>query len=189
MINMTSAPSPKHCTIFLKKMFAVGISHTVALKADGTVVAVGDNEYGQCTVSGWTDVVAITAGPFHTVGLKVDGTVVAVGNNRFKQCNVNGWKLFDNTDPIAQEIKKAFWEITEEAAPCAAEEETRRKAVEEEAKRQAAEAARAQRRTELGSELSSVKTELANTKGLFSGGKKRKLQERIAEVEQELQKL
>ena len=26
---------------------------TVCLRADGTVVAVGDNRYGQCDVSGW----------------------------------------------------------------------------------------------------------------------------------------
>jgi len=25
----------------------------VGLKADGTVVAVGDNDFGQCNVSGW----------------------------------------------------------------------------------------------------------------------------------------
>lgn len=31
-------------------------SHCVALKHDGTVVAMGDNEYGQCDVSNWTDI-------------------------------------------------------------------------------------------------------------------------------------
>ena len=52
--------------------------HTVALKRDGTAVAVGDNSHGQCNVSGeeWTDLVAISAGDDHTVGLKADGTVV-----------------------------------------------------------------------------------------------------------------
>ena len=30
-----------------------GYSHTVGLRADGTVVAVGDNRYGQCDVQGW----------------------------------------------------------------------------------------------------------------------------------------
>lgn len=50
--------------------------HTVALRRDGTVVAVGDNRLGQCNVGDWTDVVAISAGAFHTVGLKRDGTVV-----------------------------------------------------------------------------------------------------------------
>ena len=34
-----------------------GICVTLGIKNDGTVVAVGDNEYGQCNVSGLTDVV------------------------------------------------------------------------------------------------------------------------------------
>lgn len=52
--------------------------HTVALKRDGTAVAVGDNSHGQCNVQGenWTNLVAISAGDDHTVGLKADGTVV-----------------------------------------------------------------------------------------------------------------
>lgn len=52
--------------------------HTVALRRDGTAVAVGDNSHGQCNVRGeeWTNLVAISAGDDHTVGLKADGTVV-----------------------------------------------------------------------------------------------------------------
>ena len=70
---------------------AAGWEHTVGLKADGTVVAAGENSYGQCDVSGWRDIVAVAAGVFHTVGLKSDGTVVAVGNNGSGQCDVSGW--------------------------------------------------------------------------------------------------
>jgi len=54
--------------------------HTVGLKKDGTVVAVGNNHYGKCNVEKWKDIVAISAGHSHTVGLKKDGTVVAVGD-------------------------------------------------------------------------------------------------------------
>ena len=68
-----------------------GDSHTVGLRADGTVVAVGENTFGQCNVSSWTDIVAIRAGYFHTVGLRADGTVVAVGWNEHGQCDVSGW--------------------------------------------------------------------------------------------------
>ncbi len=32
---------------------SVGGYHTVGLTSNGTVVAVGDNSYGQCDVSGW----------------------------------------------------------------------------------------------------------------------------------------
>lgn len=55
--------------------------HTVGLRADGTVVAVGDNDDGQCNVSDWTDIVAVSAGFGHTVGLRADGTVVVAGDN------------------------------------------------------------------------------------------------------------
>ena len=65
-------------------------SHTVGLKSDGTVVAVGLNNYGQCDVEGWTDIVAVSAGARHTVGLKSDGTVVAVGYKFSGQCDVEG---------------------------------------------------------------------------------------------------
>lgn len=70
---------------------SAGTKHTVGLKSDGTVVAVGFNNCGQCDVSGWTDIVAVSSGYEHTVGLKSDGTVVAVGYNKYGQCDVSGW--------------------------------------------------------------------------------------------------
>ena len=79
-------------TIAQRDTISAGNDHTVGLKADGTVVAVGWNVKGQCNVSGWKDIVAISAGDYHTVGLKADGTVVAVGWNGFGQCDVSGWK-------------------------------------------------------------------------------------------------
>lgn len=69
-----------------------GSKHIVGLKADGTVVAAGDNQHGQCNVSDWRDIVAVACGQVHTVGLKANGTVVATGANRNKQCNVSEWK-------------------------------------------------------------------------------------------------
>lgn len=71
---------------------SAGGAHTVALKKDGTVVATGRNNVGQCNVSSWTDIVAVAAGSDHTVGLKKDGTVVAVGSNANGQCSVRGWR-------------------------------------------------------------------------------------------------
>ena len=76
---------------FPKDAIAAGPRHTLGLKSDGTVMAVGDNKYGQCNVSGWCDIVAIAAGCAHTIGLKSDGTVVAVGDNEYGQCNVRDW--------------------------------------------------------------------------------------------------
>ena len=71
---------------------SAGDDHTVGLKQDGTVVAVGDNYGSRCNVSGWKDIIAVSAGYRHTVGLKKDGTVVAVGGNGKGQCDVSGWK-------------------------------------------------------------------------------------------------
>ena len=70
---------------------AVGFYHTVGLKADGTVLAAGRNDEGQCGVSGWTDIVAVACGAYHTVGLKADGTVIAAGRNDEGQCDVSAW--------------------------------------------------------------------------------------------------
>ena len=65
---------------------------TFGLKADGTVVAAGSNEYGECNVVGWRGIVAVATGGEHTVGLKADGTVVTVGNNEMGRCIVGGWR-------------------------------------------------------------------------------------------------
>jgi len=70
---------------------ATGRDHTVGLRSDGTVVAVGTGVAGQIFVSDWTDITAISAGWYHTVGLRSDGTVVATGYNANGQCNVSDW--------------------------------------------------------------------------------------------------
>ena len=67
--------------------------HTVGLKLDGTVTAVGNNRYGQCNVSEWIGMVALEAGYLHTVGLKSVGIVMAVGNNKHGQCDVAAGKI------------------------------------------------------------------------------------------------
>jgi alpha-tubulin suppressor-like RCC1 family protein len=74
---------------------AAGLSHSLALKADGTVVAWGSNSEGQTDLSaGLANVAAIAAGGWYEQGrigtnlsyssgfslaLKTDGTVVAWG--------------------------------------------------------------------------------------------------------------
>ena len=52
-------------------------------QSDGTVVATGLRDNGQCDVSGWTDVVAVGVGGRYTVGLRADGAVVATGENAY----------------------------------------------------------------------------------------------------------
>ena len=49
--------SPKETALKMtrwpKDTITAGRRHTIGLKSDGTLVAVGGNEYGQCNVSGW----------------------------------------------------------------------------------------------------------------------------------------
>ncbi len=66
-----------------------GASHGLALKADGTVVAWGDNRYGQLNIPpDLHDVTAIAAGWVHNLAVKSDGTVVAWGDNSLGQATV-----------------------------------------------------------------------------------------------------
>lgn len=62
---------------------AAAYRHSLALKADGTVVAWGsDYGPGEASVpSGLDGVIAIAAGTYHNLALKRDGTVVAWGSN------------------------------------------------------------------------------------------------------------
>jgi len=116
----------------LQKQVCISASSilTVGLKTDGTVVAVGNNDKGQCNVSGWRDIVAVAAGVDRTVGLKADGTVVAVGNNEKGQCNVSGWR---DIGPVSETARKAKSEQDVKAA----KEKAEREAKEAEAARKA----------------------------------------------------
>lgn len=58
---------------------ACGNSHLVGLKSDGTVVATGYNEQGQCNVSGWNNVSKIYAINNTTLAIRKDGTILACG--------------------------------------------------------------------------------------------------------------
>ena len=69
---------------------AVGFYHTVGLKADGTVVAAGRNDEGQCDVGGWTGVVALACADYNTLALLSDGTVLSTGYQPFSE--LSGWR-------------------------------------------------------------------------------------------------
>lgn len=89
--------------VIQREVISMGGNHTVALKNDGTVLATEFNREtavlsfgydGQCSVYGWTDIVALSAGHAFTVGLKSNGNVVMCGDlgNRNTKRNVKGWK-------------------------------------------------------------------------------------------------
>ena len=80
-----------------------GKGHIVGLTKDGRVVAVGNNDFGQCDVADWKDenVVAISAGDYHTVALTEDGRVLTTQK---KDCH------FDGVDFSASIEEIATWE-------------------------------------------------------------------------------
>ena len=58
---------------------STGDSHLVALKKDGTVLAAGDNQYGQCNVGEWKDIVRVEANSDSTVGYSSTGEIYVAG--------------------------------------------------------------------------------------------------------------
>ena len=73
-------------------VIAVGFYHTVGVCADGSVVAGGDNSFGQCDVSAlgrssekqcdtssWRNITAIAASDYATFGLTKEGRMVCTG--------------------------------------------------------------------------------------------------------------
>ncbi len=75
-------------------LVSAGFSHTVGVRKDGSVYAVGSNDSGKCNVSGWKNIIAVSAGTSYTVGLKSDGTVIATKYTDYYdhgQCNVSNW--------------------------------------------------------------------------------------------------
>lgn len=81
---------------------SAGKNHTVALKNDGTVVAIGDNSKGQCNTEKWNDIARVYAGGEHTVVLDKNKAVYATGDNSKGQCDVSRWK--DIIDVSAGEL-------------------------------------------------------------------------------------
>ena len=57
----------------------------VGIRSDGTVVANGNNTWGNLNVTDWSNIVQVACGYRHTLGLKSDGTVLAVGRDTYGQ--------------------------------------------------------------------------------------------------------
>ena len=72
----------------VNKHIACGDYHTVALKEDGSVVAWGNNEYGQCNVPEGLKAIKIASGYRQSMAIKEDGSVVAWGDNEYGQRNI-----------------------------------------------------------------------------------------------------
>ncbi len=92
------------------KVIACGNGHSLALLTDGTIMAWGRNQYGQCgdgtttdrslpvAVSGITTATNVMCGEFHSLALLTSGNVVAWGRNVDGQLG-NG-KTTDSATPV-----------------------------------------------------------------------------------------
>ena len=95
-----------------------GGNHTIALLSNHTVMAWGDNAYGQLgngttadstipvSVTGITNVAAVAAGGFHSVALLSDGTVMTWGRNSSGQLG-DGTNTDRNTPVVVSGIDNA----------------------------------------------------------------------------------
>ena len=191
-----------HC--HTSSMVVCGSARTIGFRVDGTVLACGKNDDGQCNVSGWKDIVAVAAGNAHTVGLKSDGTVVACGQNASGQCDVSSW-----TDIVAVAANRfhtvglksdgmvvacgdnyygqcnvSGWKLFDNF-----DDVVNRAVAEEEKRKAAAEKRRLDRIAALEAEKQRIETELPHIKGLFTGKRRKDIESRLVEVEKELASL
>ena len=152
----------------------MGEQHTVGLKKDGTVMAVGANTgfyAGQINVSKWSDIVGIAAGNTYTLGLRSDGTVVGTGGKKLIINKASKWKLFDNIDTLEEDRVRAKQQAQTGGAGAAAPTDG------------------GHNHAAMEAERSSLQTELSNLKGFFAGKRRKEIEARLAEIEAELKKL
>ncbi len=109
-------PTPTQTTITNVVQIEAGAFHTLALKADGTVWAWGTNADGQLGdgtaisrptpvqvgvgVSGFTNIIAVSAGDSHSIALKADGTVWVWGGNEYGQVGNGTASTSDQLTPV-----------------------------------------------------------------------------------------
>lgn len=70
----------------------------LGLKSDGSVVAAGDNDNGQCNVEQWQDITRISAGNGISVGLKADGSAICAGFSDYDLSCVEQWEKLKEID-------------------------------------------------------------------------------------------
>ena len=71
-------------------MVAGGWRHSLALKADGTLLGWGDNTLGQTSFAPASNYLSIACGYLHSVALQTNGMVSAAGDDEYQQIEVPG---------------------------------------------------------------------------------------------------
>ena len=165
-----------------------GSYHTVGIKEDGSVTAVGSNG-----IPDWQDIVAVSAGLYHSVGLKSDGTVVAAGDNKFGQCSVSDWRDIVAVAAGAQHTVGVRLDGTvvavgnNKSGQCEVSDWKLFSDLGAWMEKIIAAEVRRQEREVLAGERRALKKELASLHGLFSGKRRKEIEERLAEIDLELE--
>lgn len=73
-------------------MISSSYYHVVAVRQDGTVIAKGKNDKGQCNVSNWRNVVAVACNWDSTAAVTADGRVLYAGDNSYNQAACTAWR-------------------------------------------------------------------------------------------------
>lgn len=87
---------------------SAGQFHGLALRSDGTVVAWGCNDDGQCNIPDINDFITIGAGFRHSLGIRADGSLVAWGRSAYGICDVpagNDYVMVKGGDDYSVAIK------------------------------------------------------------------------------------
>ena len=75
-------------------VISAGHSHSLALRADGSVACWGDNDNGEAPPAGVEgDFVAVAAGSEHSLALRADGSVACWGVNEFGEAPTDALRL------------------------------------------------------------------------------------------------
>ena len=169
---------------------SAGTYHTVGVRADGSVIATKycgfpKENHGQCNVSAWRNIIAVSAGRTHTVGLLSDGTMVSTAytgdqsRNR-GQCDIPvSWRLFKNIDTLDDELREIEERRRQWGKLCS------EKTIEQSEKKQQLE----HEISDTQKHKQAATMELANLKGLFSGKRRKELEEQIAEDSKKIERL
>ena len=170
--------------------------HAVFLKENGLVLPIGDSSSAACQVKDWQDIVQVcaTGNSSVTYGLKADGTMVATKDPspyaheerevlKWKDIIAfsanGGWVVGLKSDGTLVSTSEQLQEMIGSWKLFDSLDTIEQELAEVQAKRKAA----------LEKERDDLQAELPNLKGFFSGGKRRELEAKIAEIEEELKKL
>ena len=170
--------------------------HAVFLKENGLVLPIGDSSSAACQVRDWQDIVQVcaTGDSSVTYGLKADGTMVATKDPspyvheerevlKWKDIIAfsanGGWVVGLKSDGTLVSTSEQLQEMIGSWKLFDSLDTIEQELAEVQAKRKAA----------LEKERDDLQAELPNLKGFFSGGKRREMEARIAEIEEELKKL